>query len=96
MARRKQPPKVPSTPSQRTFARWISGERGRQKALADESGIPQQSLSNYALRVSRPDVRRAMRIEAAIRRLGGGECPADGWMTAAERREQATYLGRAA
>lgn len=96
MSRNKQPAKAPQTPSQRTFARWITGERGRQKALADETGIPQQSLSNYALRVSRPDARRAMRIEAAFRRLGGGECPADGWMTAAERREQAAYLGRAA
>lgn len=78
------------------FVRWIRAERGRQKALADESGIPQQSLSNYALRVSRPDVRRALRIEAAIRRLAGDSCLADGWMTAAERREQAAYLGRAA
>lgn len=96
MARNKQPPKVPSTPSQRTLSRWLSSERGRQRALADESGIPQQSISNYALRVSRPDVRRAMRIEAAMRRLGAGECVADGWLTAAERREQETYLGRAA
>lgn len=92
MRQPKQTPVAPATPSWRAFARWIRAVRGRQVTLAVASGIPQQSLSNYALRVSRPSERRARRIESAVREISGDSVPADGWLTKAELREEAVHL----
>lgn len=82
---------APVTPSWRVFSRWCA-KRGRVALLASATGIGQQSLSNYKLRIVRPPADRARLIAEAVKRLTGDNCPADGWETRAERRARLARL----
>lgn len=71
---------VPDTKARRKLATWIALGKS-QSALARATGIPQQTLSAYLLRIARPPALRAELIEAATR----GAVPASDWHTNEER-----------
>ena len=71
---------APETQSRRKLGTWLRAGNS-QAALAEKTGIPQQTLSTYLCRVARPPAWRAELIAIAT----AGAVPAEGWQTTRER-----------